>query len=165
MGLEVVSMPHFLHDFLLVTKHHCLIVFTPWNVRQYVYYNYLFISLQRNNFLTCIKKYFSLFLKNFKVSETVWNPRVDLEVQIISFAFALMITLSRDMIMLTHYKIIIRAIKTFQCYYWDKLLWCLSTFVFQKTWNRGIQKTRTYISIFNTQKSKKRVCKTCSLTF
>lgn len=111
MGLEVVSMPHFLHDFLLVTKHHCLIVFTPWNVRQYVYYNYLFISLQRNNFLTCIKKYFSLFLKNFKVSETVWNPRVDLEVQIISFAFALMITLSGEMIMLTHYKIIIRAIK------------------------------------------------------
>lgn len=104
-------MPHFLHDFFWVTKHHCLIVFTPWNTRLYVYYNYLFISLWRNNFLTCIRKYFSSFLKNFKVSEVVWDPRVDLEVQIISFAFALMITLSGEMIMLTHYKIIIRAIK------------------------------------------------------
>ena len=58
-GLELVSLPHFLHDFwrkiflLLYTylaKFQCLVAFTSWDIGQYVYCNSLITRLWRNKF-------------------------------------------------------------------------------------------------------------------
>ena len=57
-GLELVSLPHFLHDFwwkifLLLysnTWPNCLVAFASWDIVQYVYCSYLLTRLWRRNF-------------------------------------------------------------------------------------------------------------------
>ena len=56
-GLELVSLPHFLHNFwgkilllLYSIKFHFLIVFTSWDIGEYVYYNCLLTRLWRHEF-------------------------------------------------------------------------------------------------------------------
>ena len=59
-GQELVSLPHFLHDFwkkmflllyfINLTKFHCLIVFTSWDNKQYVYCNCLLTRLSCHKF-------------------------------------------------------------------------------------------------------------------
>ena len=59
-GLEIISVPHFVHGFsnknishvifYWLTKLHCLIAFTSWDIDQYVYCNCLFRRLRRHKF-------------------------------------------------------------------------------------------------------------------
>ena len=59
-GLVIVPLPHFVHDFsrkmflmlysINLTKLHCLITLTFWDIGKYVYCSYLLIRLCRHRF-------------------------------------------------------------------------------------------------------------------
>ena len=65
-GLGLVSLTHFPHSFwrkisllmfYYLTKFHCLVTFTSWDIGQYVYCNYLLTWLWRHKF--CSQLYLS----------------------------------------------------------------------------------------------------------
>ena len=74
-SLKLVSQPHFLHIFLKksisimifywLTKFHCLVAFTSWDIGQYMYCNCLLTRLWRHKFWN------QIYLSN-KVTFSIW---------------------------------------------------------------------------------------------